>query len=123
MALKRDGTVVAWGYNVSGTSEVPSGLTSAVGIGGGYSHSLAMVYPGPLAPVIRVQPVTQTVEEGSAVNFYPRVEGFPPLVYHWLFNNALLAVSTNGTFRLANVQSSDGGAYSVPGRRTSPARR
>ena len=42
MALKRDGTVVAWGYNASGAATVPVGLSNVVAISAGWFHSLAL---------------------------------------------------------------------------------
>jgi alpha-tubulin suppressor-like RCC1 family protein len=41
LALKRDGTVAAWGSGLAATS-VPTDLTNAVGISAGFSHSLAL---------------------------------------------------------------------------------
>lgn len=46
------------------------------------------------------------------MTFQAQSDGTPPLVYQWLFNDAVIAVSTNAAFRLPNVQSSDGGTYS-----------
>src|SRR5437773_2582276 len=41
LALKSDGTVVAWGSNSSGESTVPGGLNGIVGIAAGGYHSKA----------------------------------------------------------------------------------
>ncbi len=41
-AIKKDGTVVAWGSNGSQQCEVPTGLTDVVGISGGNYHSLVV---------------------------------------------------------------------------------
>lgn len=42
MALKRDGTVVAWGENYAGESTVPAGLSNVVAIAAGGEISLAI---------------------------------------------------------------------------------
>jgi hypothetical protein len=42
LALRADGTVVAWGSNSSGQTNVPSDLTNAVSIAAGSHHSLAL---------------------------------------------------------------------------------
>jgi len=42
LALKADGTVVAWGYDGYGQTDVPSGLTKVVAIAAGADHSLAL---------------------------------------------------------------------------------
>jgi hypothetical protein len=43
VALKSDGTVVAWGGNESGQTTVPSGLSNVIAIDAGGSHALAVV--------------------------------------------------------------------------------
>jgi Regulator of chromosome condensation (RCC1) repeat len=53
LALKSDGTVVAWGCNASldsGQCKVPSGLSRVTGIAAGDYHSLALVEPMTPAP-------------------------------------------------------------------------
>jgi alpha-tubulin suppressor-like RCC1 family protein len=42
LALKRDGTVVAWGNNSSGQTNVPPDLTNVIAIAAGANHSLAL---------------------------------------------------------------------------------
>jgi len=42
LALKRDGSVVAWGYNQYGQLNVPVGLSNVTAIAAGYYHSLAL---------------------------------------------------------------------------------
>lgn len=46
VALKRDGTVVAWGSNDEGQSTVPSGLAGVVAIAAGGNHTVAMKSDG-----------------------------------------------------------------------------
>lgn len=46
LALKKDGTVVAWGANESGQTTVPSDLTGVIGIAAGMAHSLALKQDG-----------------------------------------------------------------------------
>jgi hypothetical protein len=46
LALKSDGTVVAWGDNGSGESNVPAGLESVVSIAAGQDHSLSLITDG-----------------------------------------------------------------------------
>jgi alpha-tubulin suppressor-like RCC1 family protein len=42
LALRSDGTVVAWGDNSFGQTNVPAGLTNAVAVAAGTQHSLAV---------------------------------------------------------------------------------
>ena len=46
LALKADGTVVAWGDNGYGQTTVPSGLSNVVAIAAGGYHSLALTAEG-----------------------------------------------------------------------------
>ena len=49
MALKDDGTVVAWGNDDYGQTDVPRGLSNVVAIAAGNSHSLAVIEDGSVA--------------------------------------------------------------------------
>ena len=42
LALKNDGTVVAWGSNNYGQTNVPAGLTGVIAVAAGHRHSLAL---------------------------------------------------------------------------------
>ena len=46
MALKRDGTIAAWGDNGWGQGTVPPGLNNIVSFGGGFAYSLALKSDG-----------------------------------------------------------------------------
>ena len=46
LALKPDGTVLAWGQNAFNQTDVPAGLTNVVAIAGGSGHSLALKRDG-----------------------------------------------------------------------------
>lgn len=46
LALKNDGTVVAWGRNINGETNVPTGLSNVVAIAAGYYHSIALKADG-----------------------------------------------------------------------------
>lgn len=46
MALKSDGTVVAWGLNDVGQTNVPAGLTQVIALAAGENHTLALKQDG-----------------------------------------------------------------------------
>jgi hypothetical protein len=90
VALKKDGTVVAWGsYCISedvyfDLSSVPPGLANVGGIAAGASHSLAVVGDG--SPLLVRQPVAQTVYSGETVTLESLATGAEPLSYQWRRN-------------------------------------
>ena len=47
LALKSDGTVVAWGLNTTGQTNVPPGLTNVIAISAGQTFSMALIGSGP----------------------------------------------------------------------------
>jgi hypothetical protein len=57
LALKSDGTVVAWGQNNASQTNVPATLTNVVSIAAGSSHSLALKRDGTVALWGRLPPV------------------------------------------------------------------
>ena len=64
LALKSDGTVVAWGRNDSGQANVPAGLSGVTAIAAGFAHSLALSVVNNTAPTISGATLTRTA--GSA---------------------------------------------------------
>lgn len=42
LAVRSDGTVVAWGHNGFGQTNVPAGLAGVVAVTGGSSHAAAL---------------------------------------------------------------------------------
>jgi hypothetical protein len=68
----------------------------------------------PFASEISVQPLDQTLAEGSNVIFGIGVSGSPPFNFQWFFNltNAL-SNATNSALILTNLQVTDAGSYHV----------
>jgi hypothetical protein len=48
LALKRDGTIVAWGFNTSGQCNPPVGLKDVMAIAAHGNHSMVLVNERPL---------------------------------------------------------------------------
>ena len=48
LAVRRDGSVVAWGDDSAGQCDVPAGLSNVVAVAGGDAHSLALRSDGSL---------------------------------------------------------------------------
>jgi formylglycine-generating enzyme required for sulfatase activity len=71
------------------------------------------------APQITVQPNSQTASFGSTVSFSVQAQGSSPLSYRWYKNSLYLTDDTRITgsassmLRMASIQSSDAGTYTV----------
>ncbi len=76
-------------------------------------------YPHPLrsgavaAPVIILNPVTQTVISGSSVTFTASATGAPVPTWQWLKNASPIGGATNVSLILTNVTSADNGSYTA----------
>ncbi len=121
MAQLSDGHVVAWGMNYAGitnvhagfinATNVPIGLGNVASISSGEGHDLAMVRSG--APYIRVQNQTVTVHVGSETLLTPVLGGTYPLQFQWYQEGSLISGATGRWLRLANVQMTNAGAYTL----------
>jgi alpha-tubulin suppressor-like RCC1 family protein len=60
LALKRDGTVIAWGLNTAGQCEVPSGLRNVALVAARGSHSMVLVEDPSLLSKATVAPAASS---------------------------------------------------------------
>src|SRR5262249_30217008 len=97
---------VEWGLGI-----LPGGLSNIVAVATGTSHIVAIVQDG--SPGFVRQPAAQTPFRGSTFYLNAAAVGVPPLKYQWLFNGTELPGETNLFLRLADVQPSKNGDYSV----------
>jgi phage baseplate assembly protein gpV len=117
VALKADGTVVAWGWNGESETNVPAGLGNVIAIAAGATHNLALVSHG--LPVILKQPSNQTVDRGATVFLSVSAVGFPFPQYQWQKNGVTLSDGGNlsgsaaPALELNNVQEADAASYTV----------
>ncbi len=101
LALKSDGTVVAWGAGY-----VPNpmqGLNNTISIAGGLYHALA-IRTGPPTPVITLEPTNRFQAQGQTATFTARGAGLYGVTYQWQTNGVNLSGATNATLTLTNVQ-------------------
>ena len=117
LALQANGTVVAWGDNTYGQTNVPADLTNVVAVAGGYSHSMALENDG--SPFIVRQPASQTTSTNTTVTFTVIALGAPALSYQWQKNGSNLidggnvSGSTSAALTLTDVQTADAAGYTV----------
>ena len=64
-------------------------------------------------PLIILEPTNQTLLAGSTALFTVTAAGPPPLTYQWRFDGTNLAGATASSLSISNVQSANGGNYSV----------
>ncbi|MDR1011943.1 MAG: immunoglobulin domain-containing protein, partial [Opitutaceae bacterium] len=82
---------------------------------GDKTNWLKTTYPAapstPVAPVIVVQPKTQSVIDGATITLTVAASGSPVLHYQW-YKDATIAVGADsGTLTLANISAADAGSY------------
>ncbi len=68
---------------------------------------------GPVPPEIIIQPVPQTVPEGSDVTFSVEAKGSAPLNYRWYKDGVALQGGTSKSYTIRNVSKSNEGTYTV----------
>ena len=97
--------------NVS-TDDAGNYQVIVTGSGGSVTSSvvtLTVVSP----PAIQTQPQSQSTVANGAATFSVIASGDAPLSYQWLFNGASIPSASLTNYTLNNVQSSNGGNYSV----------
>ncbi len=72
-----------------------------------------VVYTTTLAPVITLQPVSQSKSTGQSVTFSVSATGSNPLTYQWRKNGTNISGATGNSYTIASVQASDAANYSV----------
>lgn len=111
MALDRSTNIYVTGNFNGATIRFDSTNVVSSGVSDLYVAKLLGTYTFP--PVIAVQPVSVTVAVGSNAAFSVVASSTVPMTYQWRFNGTNIAVGTNASLNLTNVQPADGGGYSV----------
>ncbi len=109
LVLKNDGTLVSSGAFGKTPLPVLSNVT-AIDVGGVQTDfGVALIGDG--APAITIQPVSQIVKKGDAVQLHSRAAGIQPIAYQWQLDTVNIPGATNGSLIITNFQGKDTGAY------------
>jgi len=73
----------------------------------------ALLAVNPRAPSIAIQPVSQNIDEGSAVTFSVSASGTAPLLYQWRLNGVNIVGAGDTSYTIDPVGLADSGEYSV----------
>lgn len=74
---------------------------------------LTVVAPVTQAPLISLNPISQTVKAGQPVTFSGAANGIPVPTYQWQKSGVSIAGATSASFTIASVSLSDAGSYSL----------
>ena len=85
----------------------------SAGSDAGWVDQVSFVSDSPQAPLIIVQPVSQSVLGGNNVAFAVVAAGTGPFAYQWWFNGTRIAGATGTELDLSAVQPGQSGVYSV----------
>ena len=64
-----------------------------------------------ISPVITQQPTGDTLCSGSNITFTVAATGTRPFTYLWIKNNELIAYTTNSSYTINGVDTTDAGSY------------
>jgi sugar lactone lactonase YvrE len=74
--------------------------------------SVATIVVNPVAPLILIQPISQSVKSGNSVTLSVSIIGLSPS-YQWYFNGVAIAGATSANYTIPAVNLSTAGAYTV----------
>jgi hypothetical protein len=100
-------TLMLTGINVTNAGNYTVVVSSPYG---SVTSSVVALY---MPPYITVQPQNASVVLASNATFSVTASGPSPLNYQWLFGGTNLAVATNASYAISNVQPTNAGSYSV----------
>jgi len=111
IAVKADGSAVAWGRNDMGQGSIPYHLWGFRAIDAGERNNLAVASGRIIGvPQITEGPSSQPVVQGGIATFTVTAVG-EELTYSWLKNGLTMAGATSNVLNIAGAQTWDAGEY------------
>jgi uncharacterized delta-60 repeat protein len=106
---------IAFGPRQADVSEgrLPDGATNIVRFPVSATPGASNRLPTMEPPFITQQPTSQTRFVGQTATFTVEATGTPPLSFQWLFDGTPISGATNASLRLANLQFTQAGRYSL----------
>ena len=113
LALRANGTVVAWGGDYYGETNPPAALNNLISVAAVSAayHGLALVNNG--SPQILQGPIGLTANFGRNVTLQATAAGAAPLSYQWLMNGTIIPGATNASLVIPNIQFANAGKYQL----------
>lgn len=111
VALRSDGTCVAWGNNLSSQLTVLPELTSGIYPRCGAGFTLVML--NDRSPVVATQPLNRHAASGTNVTLAALAVGQPALNFQWRVNGNDIPGATSSILTLTNVTRNSRGYYSA----------
>jgi hypothetical protein len=111
MALRADNSVVAWGYNNYGQTNVPPSTTNVVAIAAGDYASMALL--GDKGQVSPFQPIGRSATVGTSTLLTAGSLGRGRASFQWQFNGMDLPGATNAALWFGFVNWTNAGVYRV----------
>lgn len=99
------GHALRWEYSKDGSS--------STGADAGWVDLVQFSAGVGVAPVITIQPQSQTVAVRSNVTFFAGASGAEPFSYQWTFNGAPILTATSTSYSIVSVLPSHAGAYAM----------
>jgi plastocyanin len=115
---KKNGTNISGAtsasYTIASAATADAGTYTVVATNtvGSATSSNAMLTVN-AAPAFTTQPVSQTVNAGTAVTFTAAASGSPSPTYQWKKNGTNITGATGASYTIAGVAAADAGTYTV----------
>jgi hypothetical protein len=111
LLLRSDGSLILWGNNSYGQTNVPLALSNVIAISAGFRHNVGILGDGK-PRVVSALPF-YSFQAGDSIQLPALISGVQPMTYQWQYNGQNLDGQTNSMLLLQNIPLTSGGDYRV----------